>query len=162
MSDAKIIKKNLRSLPARFLPQTAAVNQRKDLDTMKVEELVGSLQTFDLLLPQPKTSKNIDLKIKTTAKKKSGDSTDEDLIDDEKIAMIVRKFRKIFKHRNENFKARNPKNSVNPRYDVRDNPQDSNTFDQKDKFPSGCMCHECGGIGHIHANCGNLRKSKGV
>jgi hypothetical protein len=32
---------------------------------------------------------------------------------------------------------------------------------KKDKFPSGRKCHECEGIGHIRANCGNLRKSKG-
>ena len=82
MSDAKIIKKILRSLTARFLLQTAAINQRKDLDTMRVEELVASLQTFELLLPQPKTSKNIALKIKTIAKEKYGDSTDKDSGDD--------------------------------------------------------------------------------
>jgi hypothetical protein len=51
MSDAKIIKKILRSLPTRFLPQITAINQRNDLDTMRVEKLVGSIQTFELLLP---------------------------------------------------------------------------------------------------------------
>jgi hypothetical protein len=120
MSYAKIIKKILRSLPARFLPQITAINHGKNLDTMRVEELVGSLQTFELLLPQPKTSKNIALKIKIATKEKFGDSTYEDSRDDEKITMIVRKFQKNFKLRNENFKSRNPKFFVNPRHDVRD------------------------------------------
>ena len=115
---------------------------------------------FELLLLQPKTSKNISLKIKIAAKKKYGDSIDEDSGNDEKIAMIVRKFQKNFKPGNENFKSRNPKKFVNPRHDVRDNPPDRNISDQKDKFPSGRKCHECGGIGHICTNCGNLRKSK--
>jgi hypothetical protein len=75
--------------------------------------------------------------------------------------MIVRKFRKFFKPKNGNFKGRISKNPVNHRHDGRDNIQDRNTADQKEKFPSGRKCHECGGIGHIWANCGNLRNSKG-
>jgi hypothetical protein len=43
MTDAKIIKKILRSLLARFIPQIATVTQSQDLETMRVEELVGSL-----------------------------------------------------------------------------------------------------------------------
>jgi hypothetical protein len=39
---------------------------------MRVEELVGSIQTFELLLPQPKNSKNIALKTKIAGKEKSG------------------------------------------------------------------------------------------
>ena len=53
MTDAKIVKKILRSLLARFIPQIAAITQSQDLETMRVEELVGSLQTFELLLPKP-------------------------------------------------------------------------------------------------------------
>jgi hypothetical protein len=59
MTDAKIIKKILRSLPARFIPQIIVIQQSKDLEIMRVEELVGSLQTFELLLPKPKNSKNL-------------------------------------------------------------------------------------------------------
>jgi hypothetical protein len=43
MTDAKIVKKILRSLPPRFIPQVAAITQSQDLETMRVEELVGSL-----------------------------------------------------------------------------------------------------------------------
>ena len=52
MTDAKIIKKILRFLPTRFIPQITAIQQSKDLETIRVEELVGSLQTFELLLPR--------------------------------------------------------------------------------------------------------------
>jgi hypothetical protein len=69
MSDAKIIKKILRSLLARFLPQIATINQRKDLETMRVEELKGSLQTIELLLPQTKTSKILLLRSKLLLKR---------------------------------------------------------------------------------------------
>jgi vancomycin resistance protein YoaR len=78
MTDAKIIKKILRSLPTRFIPQIATITQSQDLETMRVKELVGSLQTFELLLPKPPNSKNLALKIKTT-KGKSIDLFDDEL-----------------------------------------------------------------------------------
>jgi hypothetical protein len=119
MTDAKIIKKILRSLPARFIPQIAAITHSQDLEIMRVEELVGSLQTFELLLPKPKNSKNLAFKIKTT-KGKSIDLSDEEFGDDEEIAMIARKFRKFLKH-NGNFRSMESKNSMNPSHEVRDN-----------------------------------------
>ena len=51
ITDAKIIKRILRSLSARFIPQIAAIIQSQDLENMRVKELVGSFQTFELLLP---------------------------------------------------------------------------------------------------------------
>lgn len=41
-----IVKKILRSLPERFRPQVTTIEKRKYIDTIVVEELVGSLQTF--------------------------------------------------------------------------------------------------------------------
>lgn len=54
--DVKIVKnkKIMRSLFEWFRPKVSTIKESKDLDTMKVEELVGSLQTYKLTLPQPK------------------------------------------------------------------------------------------------------------
>jgi RNA-binding protein YhbY len=46
--DAKLIKKIIRSLPERFKIKVTTIEESKDLDSMKIEELVGSLQTYDL------------------------------------------------------------------------------------------------------------------
>jgi hypothetical protein len=51
ISDAKLIKKILRSFPERFRIKVITIEERKDLDNMKIEELVGSLQTFEFSLP---------------------------------------------------------------------------------------------------------------
>lgn len=59
MFDAKMVRKIMRSLPKRFRPKVIAIERSKDLDYMKVEELVGSLQTYEHTLPQPKKSKSI-------------------------------------------------------------------------------------------------------
>jgi hypothetical protein len=47
VSDAKLIKKILRSLPERFRIKVTSIEESNDLDSMKIEELVGSLQTYE-------------------------------------------------------------------------------------------------------------------
>jgi hypothetical protein len=95
-----------------------------------------------------------------TTKGKSLDFSNEESGDDEEIAMIARKFRKLLRH-NENFKSRESKNSMNPSHEVRYNYEDKNDENQKDKLSRGCKCHGCGGIGHIRVDCRNLINSKG-
>jgi hypothetical protein len=51
MSAAKLIKKILRSLPKRFRIKITTIKESKDLDNMRIEELVGSLQTYEFYLP---------------------------------------------------------------------------------------------------------------
>lgn len=52
--EVKIVGKILRSLLERFRPKVTAIEKSKDLDSIKIEELVRSLQTRELTLAQPK------------------------------------------------------------------------------------------------------------
>ncbi|XP_022872302.1 uncharacterized protein LOC111391337 [Olea europaea var. sylvestris] len=45
ITESKIVRKVLRSLPERFRHKISAIEESKDLDEVKIEELVGSLQT---------------------------------------------------------------------------------------------------------------------
>jgi len=47
ISYAKIIKKISRSLDERFRIKVTTIDESKDLDTMRIEELVGFLQTSE-------------------------------------------------------------------------------------------------------------------
>lgn len=47
---AKIVRKVMRSLPKRFRAKITAIDESKDLDTFKIEKLVGSLQTYELTI----------------------------------------------------------------------------------------------------------------
>jgi hypothetical protein len=67
LSDVKLIRKILRSLPERFRIKVTTIEESKDLEEMKIEELVGSLQTYELSLPPVKKLKTIAL---TASKKK--------------------------------------------------------------------------------------------
>jgi hypothetical protein len=45
VSNVKLIRKILRSLPERFRINVTTIEESKDLEEMKIEDLVGSLQT---------------------------------------------------------------------------------------------------------------------
>ena len=50
MEDSKVVRKILRSLPESFRVKVTTIEERKDLDEIKVQELIGSFQTYELSL----------------------------------------------------------------------------------------------------------------
>jgi hypothetical protein len=58
ISYAKLIKKILRSLPEQFRIKVTTIEESEYLDTIKIEELVGSFQTYEFSLPPVKKAKN--------------------------------------------------------------------------------------------------------
>ncbi|RVW18798.1 hypothetical protein CK203_098351 [Vitis vinifera] len=55
--NSKVVRKILRSLLERFRAKVTAIEESKDVDFLKVDELVGSLQTFEMPLGSPRKSK---------------------------------------------------------------------------------------------------------
>ena len=55
--DIKLVRKTLRSLPERFAYKVAVIEEARDLNTMNLKELMGSLQTFELNLKMKKKEK---------------------------------------------------------------------------------------------------------
>ena len=49
--DSKVVRKILRSLPESFRARVTAIEESKDLDEIKVQELIGSFQMYELSLP---------------------------------------------------------------------------------------------------------------
>jgi len=151
VSNAKLIKKIMRSLSKRFRIKVTTIKESKDLDTMKIEELVGSLQTYEFSLPQPKKNKFIALK---TVRKKRNNSSDEESMYEEDMALIVRKFNRLFKTGKGNFRNTYSKFAEKPNDD-----SSVATIGRREREKNSCgiQCHECGGYGHIRANCANLQ-----
>jgi RNA-binding protein YhbY len=91
--EVKLIRKILRSFPERFRIKVTIIEESKDLEEMKIEEVVGSLQTYEYSLPQVKKAKTIALKASKAYKKKSRVSSDEDSnIDEDAVAMLAKNF----------------------------------------------------------------------
>ena len=53
----KIVRKILRSLTEDFRPKVTAITESKDVDSIPVDKLVGSLQSYELDLPKTNKSK---------------------------------------------------------------------------------------------------------
>ena len=75
IEDAKVVRKVLRSLLESFRAKVIAIEESKDLDEIKIQELVGSPQTYELELPSHKSSKSLALKI---INERINDSSDKD------------------------------------------------------------------------------------
>ena len=58
----KIVRKILRSLTEDYRPKVTAITESKDVDSIPVDELVGSLQSYELDLPKTTKSKLMALK----------------------------------------------------------------------------------------------------
>ena len=61
MEDSKVVRKILRSLLENFRAKVIAIKESKDLDEIKVQELIGSLQTYEFSLPNQRKSKSLAL-----------------------------------------------------------------------------------------------------
>lgn len=90
--EARICAKILRSLPERFNTKVTVIEEIGDIDQMMVEELVGSVQTFEMQFDNIK-SKSIALKSSSSKSKNKGQSSSDDE-DKEDMALFVKKFSK--------------------------------------------------------------------
>ncbi|GAU40405.1 hypothetical protein TSUD_136520 [Trifolium subterraneum] len=98
LSDEKIVRKILRSLTKKFDMKVIAMEEAQDISTMKVDELIGSLQTYE-----SSVNERIEKKNKSIAFVSNAD--DEDLESDiestdsvsEAIVLLGRQFNKVLK-----------------------------------------------------------------
>ena len=78
--DSKIARKILRSLPESFRAKVTAIEESKNLDDIKVQELIGSFQTYELSFPNQRKSKSLALKI-INERVDVHDSSDDDAVE---------------------------------------------------------------------------------
>jgi hypothetical protein len=130
VSDVKLIRKILRSLPERFRIKVTTIEESKDLEEMKIEELVGSLQTYELSLPPIKKLKTIALK---ASKKKVEASSGDDSEEEEKVmAMLAKNFRRLM--RDDRFKKTFSEK-------VKKAPREANLVEEEKKDHRGPRCN---------------------
>ena len=96
IEDSKVVRKILRSLLESFRAKVIAIEESKDLDKIKIQELIGSLQTYELGLPSHKSSKSLALK---TINERMDNSCEEDDVEKE-VSFLAKNFRKFLKMKN--------------------------------------------------------------
>jgi hypothetical protein len=116
---------------------------------MKIEELVRSLQIYELSLPPVKKVNTIALK---ASKRKAKVSSEEDSEKEEDVvAMLAKNFGRLM--RNDRFKKKFSER-------LKKAPRESKPEEAKKKDPRGPRCFECSGFGHKRADCENLKQGK--
>ncbi|XP_022877017.1 uncharacterized protein LOC111395263 [Olea europaea var. sylvestris] len=154
--ESKIVRKVLRSLPERFRPKVTAIEERKDLDTVKIEELVGSLQIDELTISLPRKNKSIAL---NTVREEKSESSDVETLRDEEIAYFVKKFQKVLKGKKWSQEKKRGAPSKLER-----EKNDKSTARNPGKKSQVVRCHECQGFGHYRNKCpsfkNNLKKGR--
>ena len=90
MEDSKIVRKILWSLPESFRAKVIGIEESKDLDDIKVQELTGSLQTYKLSLPNQRKSKSLALKT-VNERVDVHDSLDDDVVEKD-VAYLAKNF----------------------------------------------------------------------
>ena len=73
-----------------FRVKVTTIEESKDLDDIKVQELTGSLQTYELSLPSQRKSKSLALKT-INERIEAHDSSDKDEVEKD-VAYLVKNF----------------------------------------------------------------------
>ncbi|XP_038719872.1 uncharacterized protein LOC120012511 [Tripterygium wilfordii] len=133
IESSKVVRKILISLPKRFTMKVAAIEESKDIDKIKVEELVGSLQTFEASFLKPKKSKGV-------AYLSTNDSNDTA----NELLLLTKSFKKFMKNRNSK--------------DFKKEESSSSKAEKESKEPKSSQCFECKGFGHFAKKCANQKK----
>jgi hypothetical protein len=147
VSDVELIKKILRSLPERFRIKETAIEESKDLDSMKIEELVGSLQTYEYSLPPVKKTKGMTFKT-TKSRVSSDEDSDNEEEDEDELAMIANRINKLIKI--DKFIE-----------GLRETPSEAEQEEEEKEDPRGHRCCECSSFGYMRTECANLKQAKG-
>ncbi|KAL5580013.1 hypothetical protein UlMin_012455 [Ulmus minor] len=138
--ESKIVRKILRSLPHRFQGKVISIEESKNVDKIRLEELIGSLETFEMGLGEEKKDKN-----KNIAFKSESNSKNNEALDNEELVFFTRKFKQFLN------KNKFSKNFSRPSDKMRNNKFSENVK----KNSNQVECYTCGGKGHISRECAN-------
>src|ERR1043165_1114962 len=156
MLEEKLVRKILRSLPKRFAMKVTAIEEAQDICNLKVDELIGSLQTFEMGISENVDKKNKSIALVSNTEEESKESDEENI--SEAIAMLGRQFNKLIKRMDPKSRS----NVKNISSDIRRSYDSSRRTksEEKGNHNRGIQCHGCEGYGHIRAECPTFLKKQ--
>ncbi|KAL1193030.1 hypothetical protein V5N11_026080 [Cardamine amara subsp. amara] len=143
-----MVMKVLTSLPNKFAPKKTAMMESNDVSKMQLEELIGSLQTYEMEIKMQDQNRGLAERARNLAfvsiKNKSDDGN-------ENVVMLTKKIGKYIKQLDLLKKDKPPFQNTSRRFDKKEN---------RGKDKRGIKCFECQGYEHLKADCANLQKCK--
>jgi hypothetical protein len=97
-SNEKLVRKILGSLPKRFDMKVTSIEEAQDIDSMQVDELIGSLQTYELTLNEKYVKKHKYIEFVSNING-DDDHTEVDMGEEvlDVIALLGRQFNRVFR-----------------------------------------------------------------
>ncbi|GAV62604.1 zf-CCHC domain-containing protein/UBN2 domain-containing protein [Cephalotus follicularis] len=137
-SNQELVRKILRFLPKSWTPKVTAIEEAKDLSTLPLEQLLGSLMTHETTM---KNHEHVEVKKnKSITLKASKEESESD--EDGDVALITSQFKKFLE-------------SQKGKKAVKKFPH--NVESSKKEEPT---CYECKKSGHFKNECPNLKKKE--
>ncbi|XP_021812094.1 uncharacterized protein LOC110755222 [Prunus avium] len=125
----RVVKKILRSLPQQFQPKITAIEEICDLNTLKVQELIGSIQTYEMKHLAPKKCKSVAFKV---VNEEDDEHSDENCSDEE-LTILTRRFMNFLKNQDPSSRDSKGINSKNRFVDYTDGGSKSRSTLNKQK-----------------------------
>ncbi|CAM8886394.1 unnamed protein product [Rhodiola kirilowii] len=164
MTEETLVRKVLRSLTKRFAMKALAVKEANDVKNMRLDELMGSLQTHEMdMNEEDRLTKVSSVSLKTEVVKNKTDDASE-----QQFAMFAKNFVKFIRRQygkgTESSQSSDSRFQKNNRTKLQKEEKDYKKNSAKDSLSEnkgkGIQCRECEGFGHIRAECINTQKKK--
>ncbi|GAU37844.1 hypothetical protein TSUD_57040 [Trifolium subterraneum] len=158
LSDEKVVRNILRSLTKKFDMKVIAMEEAQDISIMKVDELIGSLQTYESSINErlEKKNKSIAFVSNTDDEDMENDMESSESIS-EAIVSLGRQFNKLLKRMDRRPNAKNVAPDISRSIGTSRKPK----TDEKPTQSKGTQCPECEGYDHIRTECAPyLKKQK--
>ncbi|GAV66913.1 UBN2 domain-containing protein, partial [Cephalotus follicularis] len=98
-SNSELVRKILRCLPRSWMPKVTAIEEAKNLSILPLEDLLGSLMTYELTMQKRVKDEEKERRKKKVVALKSSEiensNNDENNFDDEDITLFTRKFKRF-------------------------------------------------------------------
>ncbi|KAA0038419.1 gag-pol polyprotein [Cucumis melo var. makuwa] len=96
ISESKIVRKVLRSLPKKLDMKVAAIEEAQDITTLNLDELFGSLLTFEMAMSNRESKKVKRIAFKSACEHETiVNQYDNEVNQDESIALLTKQFSKM-------------------------------------------------------------------
>ncbi|XP_045798006.1 uncharacterized protein LOC123892244 [Trifolium pratense] len=140
----------------KFDMKVTAIEESQDLVNIQVDELIGSLQTYELGMNQRKEKKNKSLAFASNTREDEESNLESDESLSEAMVLLGRQFNRIMKRMDKKSKFNVP--SIKLDINKQTNDQRRARSDEKTSQSEGVQCQECEGYGHIKAECPTFLK----
>ncbi|RVW82865.1 Retrovirus-related Pol polyprotein from transposon RE1 [Vitis vinifera] len=151
INESEKVMKILRSLPSKWHTKVTAIQEAKDLTKLPMEELLGSLMTYEISLTkqlqESEDKKKKSIALKATTKEEEDVEEEKPSEEDDDLALITRKLNKYM--RGERFRGKKFTSRRNP------SRRESSSHGDKEKWEEkgDLICFKCKKPGHIKYDC---------